>query len=94
MHWYQDPYYQRLLAINENDLLVSSVLSGNRNFEGRIHPLVKANYLASPALVAAYALLDCYIDLTMEAGQIQMGKVYLKDIWPSSDEINSCHRPC
>ncbi|MDF2542292.1 MAG: acnA [Herbinix sp.] len=78
-------------AITENDLLVSSVLSGNRNFEGRIHSLVKANYLASPLLVVAYALagtvdIDLYED---PIGYDTNGKkIYLKDIWPSSHEIN------
>ena len=79
-------------AINDNDLLVSSVLSGNRNFEGRIHPLVKANYLASPPLVVAYALAGTMnIDLTMEPIGLDLdgNKVYLKDIWPSSDEIQA-----
>ncbi|TAH64393.1 MAG: aconitate hydratase AcnA [Anaerolineaceae bacterium] len=79
-------------AINDNDLLVTSVLSGNRNFEGRIHPLVKANYLASPPLVVAYALAGTMdIDLTNDPiGLDPDGKqVYLKDIWPSSDEIQA-----
>ncbi|WP_240375445.1 aconitate hydratase AcnA [Bacillus piscicola] len=77
-------------AIAENDLLVSSVLSGNRNFEGRIHPLVKANYLASPPLVVAYALagnvnFDMYND---SFGKDKDGNdVYFKDIWPSASEI-------
>lgn len=78
-------------AISENDLLVTSVLSGNRNFEGRIHPLVKANYLASPPLVVAYALAGTVdIDLQNEAiGKDKDGKdVYFKDIWPSTAEIN------
>ncbi|RNA69461.1 aconitate hydratase AcnA [Alteribacter keqinensis] len=77
-------------AIADNDLTVSSVLSGNRNFEGRIHPLVKANYLASPPLVVAYALAGTVnIDLHTEAiGQDKEGKdVYFKDIWPSHEEI-------
>jgi len=77
-------------AIMQNDLLVSSVLSGNRNFEGRIHPLVKANYLASPPLVVAYALAGTVdIDLTTEPlGTGKDGKpVYMKDIWPSLQEI-------
>lgn len=77
-------------AIKDNDLLVTSVLSGNRNFEGRIHPLVKANYLASPPLVVAYALAGTMdIDLTKEPiGRDKEGReVYLMDIWPSSDEI-------
>ena len=77
-------------AIVKNDLTVSSVLSGNRNFEGRIHPLVKANYLASPPLVVAYALAGTVdIDLTKDAlGKDKDGNdVYMKDIWPSLQEI-------
>lgn len=77
-------------AIMENDLLVSSVLSGNRNFEGRIHPLVKANYLASPILVVTYALAGT-VDIDLLHEPIGVGKeneaVFLKDIWPSSSEI-------
>jgi aconitate hydratase len=77
-------------AIVDNDLLVSSVLSGNRNFEGRIHPLVKANYLASPPLVVAYALAGTVdIDLQNEPiGRSKDGKdVYFKDIWPTTQEV-------
>ncbi|WP_068304289.1 aconitate hydratase AcnA [Pararhodobacter sp. CCB-MM2] len=77
-------------AINENDLIATSVLSGNRNFEGRISPDVRANYLASPPLVVAYALAgDMNIDLTSEPlAQTADGKdVYLKDIWPTDAEI-------
>ncbi|MCG3418939.1 aconitate hydratase AcnA [Oceanobacillus jordanicus] len=77
-------------AIMDNDLLVSSVLSGNRNFEGRIHPLVKANYLASPPLVVAYALAGTVdVDLTKEPiGEDKDGKpVYMDDIWPSMEDI-------
>ncbi|MDC3415020.1 aconitate hydratase AcnA [Aquibacillus sp. 3ASR75-11] len=77
-------------AIAENDLTVSSVLSGNRNFEGRIHPLVKANYLASPPLVVAYALAGSVdVDLHSEPlGQDKDGEpVYFKDIWPTLEEI-------
>ena len=77
-------------AIAEGDLVATSVLSGNRNFEGRISPDVRANYLASPPLVVAYALAGTLdIDLTTEPlGQDQVGNdVYLKDIWPSSQEI-------
>ncbi|WP_027963284.1 aconitate hydratase AcnA [Halalkalibacillus halophilus] len=77
-------------TIANNDLTVSSVLSGNRNFEGRIHPLVRANYLASPPLVVAYALAGTVdIDLYNEPiGKDTLGNdVYFKDIWPSSDEI-------
>ena len=78
-------------AIAESDLLVTSVLSGNRNFEGRIHPLVKANYLASPPLVVAYALAGTVdIDLQNEAiGKDKDGNdVFFKDIWPTTAEIN------
>lgn len=77
-------------AITEHDLLTASVLSGNRNFEGRIHPLVKANYLASPMLVVAYALAGTVaIDLTKEAlgTDLNGNPVYLKDIWPGPAEI-------
>ncbi|MEH7113545.1 aconitate hydratase AcnA [Neobacillus niacini] len=78
-------------TIAENDLLVTSVLSGNRNFEGRIHPLVKANYLASPPLVVAYALAGTVnIDFAAEAiGKDKDGNdVFFKDIWPSTAEVN------
>lgn len=79
-------------AVSEGDLVVSAVLSGNRNFEGRINAQVKANYLASPPLVVAYALAGTTdIDLTTESlGKDKSGNdVYLKDIWPSSQEIES-----
>lgn len=78
-------------AIQENDLLVTSVLSGNRNFEGRIHSQVKANYLASPPLVVAYALAGTMnIDMLKEPiGYSPEGEpVYLKDIWPTQEEID------
>lgn len=78
-------------AINDNDLSVCSVLSGNRNFEGRIHPEVKQNYLASPPLVVAYALAGTLdIDLVNDPiGQDSDGEdVYLKDIWPTQKEIH------
>lgn len=78
-------------AINEGDLTVSSVLSGNRNFEGRVHPEVKANWLASPPLVVAYALAGTTrTDLTKDPiGTDKDGNdVFLKDIWPSSSEIS------
>ena len=78
-------------AIEEGDLVAAAVLSGNRNFEGRIHSHVKASYLASPPLVVAYALAGTVdIDLTTHPlGQDQEGNdVYLKDIWPTSSEIN------
>ncbi len=77
-------------AIAEGDLVATAVLSGNRNFEGRISPDVRANYLASPPLVVAYALAGTLdIDLTTDAiGQDKDGNdVYLKDIWPSTQEI-------
>ena len=78
------------VAIAEGDLVATSVLSGNRNFEGRISPDVRANYLASPPLVVAYALAgDMNIDLTKEPlGQDRNGNdVFLKDIWPTSREV-------
>lgn len=78
-------------AIADNDLLVTSVLSGNRNFEGRIHPLVKGNYLASPPLVVAYSLAGTVdIDLQKESlGKDKDGNdVFFKDIWPSTAEVN------
>ena len=78
------------MATEDNDLVAVSVLSGNRNFEGRIHPLVKANYLASPMLVVAYAIAGTVdVDLTTEPiGEDASGQpVYLRDIWPSQGEI-------
>ncbi|MEU5111075.1 aconitate hydratase [Streptomyces longwoodensis] len=78
-------------AVNDNDLAVTSVLSGNRNFEGRINPDVKMNYLASPPLVVAYALAGSMrVDITKDAlGTDQDGNpVFLKDIWPSEAEVN------
>ena len=77
-------------AIQQSDLTVASVLSGNRNFEGRVHPLVKTNWLASPPLVVAYALAGSVrVDLSSEPlGEGTDGKpVYLRDIWPSQKEI-------
>lgn len=79
-------------AINQHDLTVASVLSGNRNFEGRIHPEVKMNYLMSPPLVVAYALAGTMdIDLYKQAlGQDRQGnEVYLRDIWPTTAEIQA-----
>ena len=79
-------------AVTEGDLVAAAVLSGNRNFEGRINPHAKANFLASPPLVVAYALAGRVdIDLTTEAiGKDKAGKdVYLKDIWPTQGEIKS-----
>ncbi|MER2169760.1 MAG: aconitate hydratase AcnA [Psychrobacillus psychrodurans] len=78
-------------AIIDEDLFVTSVLSGNRNFEGRVHPLVKANYLASPPLVVAYALAGTVdIDLQKDSfGKDADGnEVYFADIWPSTEEVN------
>jgi aconitate hydratase len=78
-------------AVNEHDLAVTSVLSGNRNFEGRINPDVKMNYLASPPLVVAYAIAGSMkVDITKDAlGVDQDGKpVFLQDIWPSEAEVN------
>ncbi|RAU41543.1 aconitate hydratase AcnA, partial [Pseudomonas sp. RIT409] len=77
-------------AIQQSDLTVASVLSGNRNFEGRVHPLVKTNWLASPPLVVAYALAGSVrIDLSSEPlGEGSDGQpVYLRDIWPTQQEI-------
>lgn len=79
-------------TISDNKLIATSVLSGNRNFEGRIHAQVQANYLASPPLVVAYALVgNVNIDLTKESlGKDKEGHdVFLKDIWPSNQEIES-----
>ncbi|ATC26560.1 aconitate hydratase AcnA [Caulobacter vibrioides] len=82
-------------TINDNDLVACSVLSGNRNFEGRVNPDVRANYLASPPLVVAYALAGSLkIDLaTQPIGQDKKGNdVYLKDIWPSNEDIAALQR--
>ncbi len=83
-------------AVTENRLVAAAVLSGNRNFEGRIHPLVRANYLASPPLVVAYALAGTVdIDLVNQPlGRDREGKpVHLKEIWPSSQEVSDAvHR--
>ena len=79
-------------AIEENDLVVAAVLSGNRNFEGRIHPLVRASYLASPPLVVAFALAGTVdIDLTTQPlGVDRAGApVYLSDLWPSAAEVRA-----
>ncbi len=77
-------------AVTENQLVAAAVLSGNRNFEGRVHPQVRANYLASPPLVVAYALAGSVdIDLDSEPlGKDRSGRpVYLRDIWPSQEEV-------
>jgi aconitate hydratase len=77
-------------AVEENDLVVAAVLSGNRNFEGRIHPLVRASYLASPPLVVAFALAGT-VDTDLTTQPLGNGSdglpVFLKDLWPSSDEV-------
>ncbi|HJQ13685.1 MAG TPA: aconitate hydratase AcnA, partial [Anaerolineales bacterium] len=78
-------------AVTGSDLVAAAVLSGNRNFEGRVHPLVKANYLASPPLVVAYALAGT-VDIDMNNESLGIGSdgqpVYLKDLWPTQQEIN------
>ncbi|OAY33109.1 aconitate hydratase, cytoplasmic [Manihot esculenta] len=77
-------------AISENDILAAAVLSGNRNFEGRVHALTRANYLASPPLVVAYALAGT-VDIDFDKEPIGTGKdgksIYFKDIWPTTEEI-------
>ncbi|KAL7249260.1 hypothetical protein ACSBR1_011419 [Camellia fascicularis] len=77
-------------AITDNDIIAAAVLSGNRNFEGRVHPLTRANYLASPPLVVAYALAGT-VNIDFDKEPIGTGKdgqsVYFKDIWPSNEEI-------
>ncbi len=76
-------------AVTGSDLVAAAVLSGNRNFEGRIHPLVKANFLASPPLVIAYALAGT-VDIDLDKEPLGIGKdgpVYLRDIWPTQQEI-------
>jgi aconitate hydratase len=79
-------------AVHTEKLVVAAVLSGNRNFEGRINPLVRANYLASPPLVVAYAIAG-RVDIDLQSEPIGVDdkgkKVYLKDIWPSTEEVNS-----
>ncbi len=84
-------------AVTGKNMIVAAVLSGNRNFEGRINPLVKANYLASPPLVVAYALAGRVdLDLTKEPlGTGKDGKpVYLKDVWPSNEEVAKTVESC
>ncbi len=87
-------------AVKNDDLVVAAVLSGNRNFEGRVNPQVKANYLASPPLVVAYALAG-RVDFDMETDSLGNGKdgkpVYLRDIWPSPQEVergDQLHHRC
>ncbi|MBT6536814.1 MAG: aconitate hydratase AcnA, partial [Rhodospirillaceae bacterium] len=84
-------------SVDENDLVVGAVLSGNRNFEGRVHQQVRANYLASPPLVVAYALAGSLkVNLTTDPlGKDSDGNdVYLKDIWPTNQEIHDTMREC
>ena len=75
-------------TIEKNDIVVASVLSGNRNFEGRVHPLTKANYLASPPLCVAYALAG-NVNIDINNAPLAQDKdgndVYLKDLWPSNE---------
>jgi aconitate hydratase len=73
-------------AITENNLTVAAVLSGNRNFEGRVHPLIKANYLASPPLVVAFALAGC-MEIDFKNEPIGNSQVFLVDIFPTEEEI-------
>jgi 3-hydroxy-3-methylglutaryl CoA synthase len=77
--------------VTGSDLVAAAVISGNRNFEGRVHPLVKANFLASPPLVVAYALAGT-VDIDLNNEPLGIGAdgtaVYLKDLWPSQQEIN------
>ncbi|MFG0307400.1 MAG: aconitate hydratase AcnA [Phycisphaerales bacterium JB040] len=84
-------------GIEEGDLVCASVLSGNRNFEGRVHPAVKANYLASPPLVVAYAIAGT-VDIGLQNDVIATDKdgndVYLRDIWPSTQEIKELVKTC
>ncbi len=82
-------------AVQENDLVVAAVLSGNRNFEGRIHPQVRASFLASPPLVVAYALAGTVdIDLTRDPVGVDVNgeNVYLRDIWPTQEEVRNAVR--
>lgn len=90
------PLHESVAAsIEKGDLVVSGVLSGNRNFEGRIHPHTRANYLASPPLVVVYALAGT-VNIDFEKDPIGKGTdgadVYLKDIWPAREEIEQIER--
>ena len=84
-------------AVTEGDLVAAAVLSGNRNFEGRVNPLVKANWLASPPLVVAYALAGT-TDIDLDREPLGTGKdgspVFLRDIWPTADEVRSTVEAC
>ena len=84
-------------AIEKGDIVASAVLSGNRNFEGRVHPLTRANYLASPPLVVAYSIAGSVLfDFeTQSLGKGRDGEeVYLRDIWPSSEAIQKVVGEC
>merc|ERR1712054_404729 len=82
-------------AITKEDLVVGAVLSGNRNFEGRVHPLTRANYLASPPLVVAYALAG-RVDIDFASEPIGISKdgteVFLKEIWPDPQEVRDIEK--
>src|SRR5207253_8353675 len=84
-------------AVEDNDLVVAAVLSGNRNFEGRINPHVKANYLASPPLVVAYAIAGT-VDANIMDEPVGIGKdgekVFLRDIWPTQQEVHDTIAAC
>ncbi len=84
-------------AVTGSDIVAAAVISGNRNFEGRVHPLVKANYLASPPLVVAYALAGT-VDIDLENEPLGTGKdgqpVYLREVWPSSQEVAEAVADC
>jgi aconitate hydratase len=84
-------------TIADHELVVASVLSGNRNFEGRVHPEVRANYLASPPLVVAFAIAG-RIDIDMDKEPLGLGKdgkpVFLKDIWPTQQEVRDIVKSC
>src|SRR5206468_12652408 len=84
-------------TIADHELVVASVLSGNRNFEGRVHPEVRANYLASPPLVVAYALAG-RIDIDLDKEPLGKGKdgkpVHLRDLWPTQKEITDTVQRC
>src|SRR5277367_2776165 len=84
-------------TVEDKDLVVAAVLSGNRNFEGRINPHVKANYLASPPLVVAFALagsVDANLVDEPLAKNAQGEQVYLRDIWPTQQEVNDTIAGC
>merc|ERR1719239_843038 len=83
-------------AIEKGDLVVCGVLSGNRNFEGRVHPMTRANYLASPPLVVAYALAGnvAFNFETTPLGQHEGKDVFLRDVWPAPEEIKKLETEC